>query len=140
MPNIICVSKTFPLSKLEPLINFGHYHFGENKVQEAISKWSQQKKENDKIKLHMIGKLQNNKVKDAVKLFDYIHSVDNQKLADNLSKHQKNLNKNPLHNQTGPAKRGDKNTIKEHLSLLKDENYKKIYKLLSKNILEEHEH
>ena len=92
--NIIAVSKTFPLDYIKPLIDHGHVHFGENKVQEALSKWSQQKKENDKIKLHMIGKLQNNKVKDAVKLFDYIHSVDNQKLADNLSKHQKNLNKN----------------------------------------------
>ena len=92
--NIIAVSKTFPLDYIKPLIDHGHVHFGENKVQEALSKWSQQKKENNKIKLHMIGKLQNNKVKDAVKLFDYIHSVDNQKLADNLSKHQKNLNKN----------------------------------------------
>ena len=92
--NIIAVSKTFSLDYIKPLIDHGHVHFGENKVQEAISKWSQQKKENNKIKLHMIGKLQNNKVKDAVKLFDYIHSVDNQKLADNLSKHQKNLNKN----------------------------------------------
>ena len=92
--NIIAVSKTFPLDYIKPLIDHGHVHFGENKVQEAISKWSQQKNENSKIKLHMIGKLQNNKVKDAVKLFDYIHSVDNQKLAENLSKHQKNLNKN----------------------------------------------
>jgi len=92
--NIIAVSKTFPLDYIKPLIDHGHVHFGENKVQEALSKWSQQKNENSNIKLHMIGKLQNNKVKDAVKLFDYIHSVDNQKLADNLSKHQKNLNKN----------------------------------------------
>tara|TARA_B100001059_G_scaffold3367_1_gene2746 strand:- start:2092 stop:2742 length:651 start_codon:yes stop_codon:yes gene_type:complete len=92
--NIIAVSKTFPLDHIKPLIDHGHIHFGENKVQEALSKWSQQKKDNNNIKLHMIGKLQSNKVKDAVKLFDYIHSVDNQKLADNLSKHQKNLNKN----------------------------------------------
>ena len=92
--NIIAVSKTFPLDYIKPLIDHGHIHFGENKVQEALSKWSQQKKDNNNIKLHMIGKLQNNKAKDAVKLFDYIHSVDNQKLADNLSKHQKNLNKN----------------------------------------------
>ena len=92
--NIIAVSKTFPLDYIKPLIDHGHTHFGENKVQEALSKWSQQKKDNNNIKLHMIGKLQNNKAKDAVKLFDYIHSVDNQKLADNLSKHQKNLNKN----------------------------------------------
>ena len=92
--NIIAVSKTFPLDHIKPLIDHGHTHFGENKVQEALSKWSQQKKDNKNIKLHMIGKLQSNKAKDAVKLFDYIHSVDNQKLADNLSKHQKNLNKN----------------------------------------------
>ena len=92
--NIIAVSKTFPLDYIKPLIDHGHIHFGENKVQEALSKWSQQKKDNNNIKLHMIGKLQNNKAKDAVKLFDYIHSVDNQKLADNLSKYQKNLNKN----------------------------------------------
>ena len=72
----------------------GHLHFGENKVQEATTKWSLQKIENKNLQLHMIGKLQSNKAKDAVKLFDYIHSVDNQKLADALSKHQMNLNKN----------------------------------------------
>ena len=92
--NIIAVSKTFSLDYIKPLIDHGHIHFGENKVQEALSKWSLEKKNNNNIKLHMIGKLQSNKVKDAVKLFDYIHSVDNQKLADNLSKHQKNINKN----------------------------------------------
>ncbi len=91
--NIIAVSKTFPLEYIQPLIDHGHLHFGENKVQEAMSKWTEQKKINQEIKLHMIGKLQTNKAKDAVKLFDYIHSVDNQKLADNLSKHQKSLNK-----------------------------------------------
>ena len=77
-----------------PLINHGHQHFGENKVQEAISKWSKLKAENENIKLHMIGKLQSNKAKDAVKLFDYVHSLDSKKLADNLAKHEKNLNKN----------------------------------------------
>ena len=77
-----------------PLINYGHVHFGENKVQEALVKWSEKKKINQNLKLHMIGKLQSNKAKDAVKLFDYIHSVDNQKLADALAKHQVNLNKN----------------------------------------------
>ena len=92
--NIIAVSKTFTLDHINPLINHGHLHFGENKVQEAIAKWSNPKKENQNLKLHMIGKLQSNKAKDAVKLFDYIHSVDNQKLADALSKHQMNLNKN----------------------------------------------
>ena len=92
--NIIAVSKTFPLDHINPLINYGHQHFGENKVQEAISKWSQIKKENDNIKLHMIGKLQSNKAKDAVKLFDFIHSLDSQKLADALTKHQTTLKKN----------------------------------------------
>ena len=91
--NIIAVSKTFTLDHINPLISHGHLHFGENKVQEAVAKWSVPKKENQNLKLHMIGKLQSNKVKDAVKLFDYIHSVDNQKLADLLSKHQLNLNK-----------------------------------------------
>ena len=92
--NIIAVSKTFSLEYIQPLIDHGHLHFGENKVQEAKAKWSEQKKINQNLKLHMIGKLQSNKAKDAVKLFDYIHSVDNQKLADALSKYQINLNKN----------------------------------------------
>ena len=92
--NIIAVSKTFSLEYINPLITHGHIHFGENKVQEAISKWSQIKTENENLKLHMIGKLQSNKAKDAVKLFDYIHSLDSQKLADALAKHQINLNKN----------------------------------------------
>ena len=91
---IIAVSKTFSLEHVNPLINYGHQHFGENKVQEAIAKWSPIKKNNEKIKLHMIGKLQSNKAKDAVKLFDYIHSLDSQKLADALAKHQMNLKKN----------------------------------------------
>ena len=91
--NIIAVSKTFTLDHINPLIKHGHLHFGENKVQEATAKWSDHKKENHNLRLHMIGKLQSNKAKDAVKLFDYIHSVDNQKLADALSKHQLNLNK-----------------------------------------------
>ncbi len=92
--NIIAVSKTFSLDYIKPLIEHGHTHFGENKVQEALVKWSDQKNNNKNLRLHMIGKLQSNKAKDAVKLFDYIHSVDNQKLADALAKHQKNLNKN----------------------------------------------
>jgi len=90
---IIAVSKTFNLDYIKPLIDHGHLHFGENKVQEALTKWSDQKKINQNLQLHMIGKLQSNKVKDAVKLFDYIHSVDNQKLADTLSKYQINLNR-----------------------------------------------
>jgi len=91
--NIIAVSKTFNLDYIKPLIQYGHLHFGENKVQEAIKKWSIEKKINPSLKLHMIGKLQSNKVKEAIKLFDYIHSVDNQKLADAISKQQNNLNK-----------------------------------------------
>lgn len=91
---IIAVSKTFNLDYIKPLIDHGHLHFGENKVQEALTKWSDQKKINQNLQLHMIGKLQSNKAKDAVKLFDYIHSVDNQKLADALSKYQINLNRN----------------------------------------------
>ena len=81
IPKIIAVSKTFPMEKILPLINFGHNDFGENKVQETLDKWSEIKSKKDHIKLHLIGKLQSNKVKHAVKIFDYIHSVDNEKLA-----------------------------------------------------------
>ena len=91
--NVIAVSKTFSLEHVKPLIDYGHIHFGENKVQEANAKWSVIKNNNKNLKLHMIGKLQSNKAKDAVKIFDYIHSLDTQKLADNLSKHQISLNK-----------------------------------------------
>ncbi len=91
--NIIAVSKTFTLDHINPLIKHGHQHFGENKVQEALTKWSNLSRENYQIKLHMIGKLQSNKAKDAVRLFDYIHSLDSQKLADTLAKHQLSLNK-----------------------------------------------
>ena len=91
--NIIAVSKTFSLSYIQPLIDYGHNHFGENKVQEAVAKCSHIKKQKQNINLHMVGKLQTNKVKEAVKLFDYIHSLDSQKLADALAKNQKNLNK-----------------------------------------------
>ena len=80
--NIIAVSKTFSIDHVQPLIDHGHNHFGENKVQEASAKWSEVKKLKKDLKLHMIGKLQSNKAKDALKLFDYIHSLDNQKLAD----------------------------------------------------------
>ncbi len=90
---IIAVSKTFSLDYIKPLIDEGHVHFGENKVQEAITKWKDIKTLNQNLKLHMVGKLQSNKAKDAVKLFDFIHSLDNQKLADLLSKNQLNLNK-----------------------------------------------
>ena len=90
---IIAVSKTFKIDKILPLIEHGHIDFGENKVQEAIEKWSEIKKNNSEIKLHMIGKLQTNKVKFAVKLFDYIHSVDSEKLAKKISDEQNKLNK-----------------------------------------------
>ena len=89
--NIIAISKTFSLDYIKPLINFGHNHFGENKVQEAITKWSDMKKKNHNIRLHMVGRLQSNKAKEAVKLFDYVHSLDSKKLADTLSKYEKNL-------------------------------------------------
>ena len=94
-PNIIAVSKTFAMDKINPLIESGHLDFGENKVQEALDKWSDIKLKNNNIKLHLIGKLQTNKVKHAVKIFDYIHSVDNEKLAkkisDELNKNQRNI-------------------------------------------------
>ena len=91
--NIVAVSKTFPLNHIKPLIEVGHIHFGENKVQEARAKWGELKNVKNNLQLHMVGKLQSNKAKDAVKLFDYVHSLDNQKLADALAKNQLNLNK-----------------------------------------------
>ena len=90
---IVAVSKTFELNHIKPLIDHGHVHFGENKVQEAEIKWRDFKSKNKQIKLHMIGKLQSNKAKKAVELFDYIHSLDSQKLADTLSKSQLAINK-----------------------------------------------
>ena len=93
IPKIIAVSKTFKIDKILPLLDHGHIDFGENKVQEAIEKWSEIKKNNSAIKLHMIGKLQTNKVKFAVKLFDYIHSVDSEKLAKKIADEQNKLNK-----------------------------------------------
>ena len=90
---IVAVSKTFSLDHIMPLINYGHMHYGENKVQEAESKWLQIKKKEKNLKLHMIGKLQSNKAKKAVQIFDYIHSLDSQKLADVLAKNQQNMNK-----------------------------------------------
>ena len=90
---IIAVSKTFELAKIKPLIDHGHDHFGENKLQEAQLKWSETIKSNKSIKLHMIGKLQSNKAKKAVDLFHYIHSLDNQRLSDVLSKAEREKNK-----------------------------------------------
>ena len=92
-PNIVVVSKTFGINKILPLINHGHLDFGENKVQEALEKWTDIKKEKPKIKLHMIGKLQTNKVKFAVEIFDYIHSVDSKKLAKKIAEEQHKINK-----------------------------------------------
>jgi pyridoxal phosphate enzyme (YggS family) len=90
---IVAVSKTFPLDHIMPLVESGHTHFGENKVQEAVSKWKNIKDVNKNLKIHMIGKLQSNKAKKAVEIFDYIHSVDSQKLADVLSSSQKKISK-----------------------------------------------
>ena len=92
-PNIVAVSKTFPLTQVIPLINHGHIHFGENKVQEAIEKWSDIKNDFENIKLHMVGKLQTNKVKHVIHLFDYIHSLDNLKLAEKIANEQSKKNR-----------------------------------------------
>ena len=92
-PKILAVSKTFAIDKILPLIEYGHINYGENKVQEAIEKWTEIKKLNSKIKLHMIGKLQTNKVKFAVQIFDYIHSVDSKKLAKRIADEQDKINK-----------------------------------------------
>ena len=91
--NIIAVSKTFPINEIKPLINHGQIHFGENKVQEALEKWTDIKQDFKHIQLHMIGKLQSNKVKFVVPLFDYIHSLDNLKLAEKISTEQKKVNR-----------------------------------------------
>ena len=93
-PKIIAVSKTFKINKILPLIEHGHIDYGENKVQEAVEKWTEIKKINSAIKLHMIGKLQTNKVKLAVQIFDYIHSVDSEKLARKIADEQSKINKN----------------------------------------------
>ena len=95
IPKIIAVSKTFKINHILPLIEYGHTDYGENKVQEAIEKWSEIKSNNNKIKLHLIGKLQTNKVKISLKLFDFIHSLDNEKLARKISEEQKKQNIKP---------------------------------------------
>ena len=92
-PKIIAVSKTFKLEKILPLISYGHLEFGENKIQEAVEKWTDIKIKNQNIKLHLIGKLQTNKVKFALKIFDYIHSVDSKKLAKKIADEQLRQNK-----------------------------------------------
>ena len=93
-PTIVAVSKTYPLSNILPLIEYGHMHYGENKVQEAINKWTEIKVKNKKIILHLIGRLQTNKVKSAIKIFDYIHSLDNEKLAKKIAEEQIKQKKN----------------------------------------------
>ena len=88
-PKIVAVTKTFKINQVLPLIEHGHIDYGENKVQEAMEKWTEIKKINSKVKLHMVGKLQTNKVKFAVQIFDYIHSVDSEKLARKIADEQK---------------------------------------------------
>ncbi len=94
-PKIIAVSKTFKLEHILPLIEYGHKNFGENKVQEALDKWTDIKQKKKNIKIHLIGKLQTNKVKHAIKIFDFIHSLDNKKLANKISEEQKKLQIKP---------------------------------------------
>mgnify|MGYP001251423390 FL=1 len=95
LPKIIAVSKTHPIENILPLIDHGHLHYGENKVQEALDKWTDIKNQNKDIKLHLIGRLQSNKVKFALKIFDYIHSVDSEKLATKIADEQTNQGKKP---------------------------------------------
>ena len=126
-PNIICVSKTFPISRLEPLIRHGHNHFGENKVQEAEVKWLELREKKPSLKIHMIGKLQSNKAKKAVKVFDFIHSLDNQKLAEICKKSENDLNKKisyfiQVNVGNESQKSGVKTTeVKSFLNFCKDE-------------------
>ena len=93
LPKIIAVSKTFPIESILPLIEYGQIHYGENKVKEAIDKWTDIKNNNSNIKLHLIGKLQTNKVKFVIRLFDFIHSLDSEKLAEKISAEQKKQGK-----------------------------------------------
>ena len=93
IPQIVAVTKTFSLNEITPLLEIGHMHFGENKIQEAEDKWTDVKSKYKNLQLHMLGKLQSNKVKKAIKLFDYIHSLDNAKVAQKLSQYEKELNK-----------------------------------------------
>ena len=95
IPKIIAVSKTFKMDHILPLIKYGHLDYGENKVQEALEKWTDLKNQNSKINLHLIGKLQSNKVRFALKIFDFIHSLDNEKLAKKISEEQEKQNVKP---------------------------------------------
>ena len=128
-PEIIAVSKTFKIDHIMPVLNHGHVNFGENKVQEALEKWTLVKNENKKIKLHLIGKLQTNKVKSALKLFDYIHSLDSEKLANKISRIQKELNINrKLFIQVNIGKEEQKSGVSEN-ELFDFYNYCKSLKL-----------
>jgi len=119
IPKIIAVSKTFKIDHILPLIEHGHIDYGENKVQEALEKWSEIKSNNNKIKLHLIGKLQTNKVKISVKLFDFIHSLDNEKLARKISDEQKKQNLKPkLFIQVNIGNESQKNGI--HIKKLEE--------------------
>ena len=117
IPKIIAVSKTFKIDHILPLVEYGHLDYGENKVQEAVEKWTDVKNQNDKIKLHLIGKLQTNKVKYAVKIFDYIHSLDSEKLAKKISDEQQKQDVKPkIFIQINLGKESQKSGImKEHL-------------------------
>ena len=95
IPKIIAVSKTFKIENIMPLIDYGHLDYGENKVQEALNKWADVKNQNEKIKLHLIGRLQTNKVKQALTIFDYIHSLDSEKLAKKIAEEQQKQNVKP---------------------------------------------
>jgi len=95
LPKIIAVSKTFPIENILPLVEHGHIHYGENKVQEALDKWTDLKNKNHNIQLHLIGRLQTNKVKFALRIFDYIHSLDSEKLATKISTEQEKQEKKP---------------------------------------------
>ena len=132
-PKIIVVTKTFSLDKITPLLESGHIHFGENKIQEAENKWVEVRKKFHNLKLHMIGKLQSNKVKKAVKIFDYLHSLDSTKLALKIFKYEKELNKKiRLFIQVNLAEKNEKSGI-----LLSDLNkfYDYCTKELSLNVI-----
>ena len=131
-PNIIAVSKTFDISHISHLIDYGHLHFGENKVQETLEKWTKVKEKNNEIKLHMVGKLQTNKVKHALKIFDYIHSVDSLKLINKIAEEQiKSSKLIKIFIQVNLAEENQKSGIKKNeigklIDLCKDQNLKVI--------------
>ena len=115
IPKIIAVSKTFKIDHILPLIQYGHLDFGENKVQEAIEKWTDTIHQNKDIRLHLIGKLQTNKVKFAVKIFDYIHSLDNEKLAKKIAEQHIKQNVKPkIFNQVNLGNESQKSGISKN--------------------------